>query len=76
MLSYIKPYLLEYFLSDKMLDKRRVKAEKIRIRMNKPRNMIVYLSISDPNSYLLIQVLPELLARFKVQVTYKTILHN
>ena len=76
MLSYIKPYLLEYFLSDKMLYKRRIKAEKIRIRMNKPRNMIVYLSISDPNSYLLIQVLPEFLARFKVQVTYKTIFHK
>ncbi len=76
MLSYIKPYLLEYFLSDKMLNKRRIKAEKIRIRMNEPHNMIVYLSISDPNSYLLIQVLPEFLARFKVQVTYKTILHK
>lgn len=41
-----------------------------RIR-NKPHQVVVWLSLTDPYSYLLVQVLPKFIAQFKIQLIFK-----
>lgn len=73
-LSQIKPNLINYLLGEDRLIKRRERSEKRRIKYKEPHILTVYLAINDPNSYLLLQVIPELKNRFRVQFRYKTIL--
>lgn len=73
-LSQIKPNLINYLLGEDRLIKRRERSEKRRIKCKEPHILTVYLAINDPNSYLLLQVIPELNRRYRVLFKYKTIL--
>ena len=69
----IMPHFAKYVSSDFLLNSKRKMAEVKRNIQNKPHRIDVFIAGADPYSYLLIQLLPELVSRFKLQLKIHTI---
>jgi 2-hydroxychromene-2-carboxylate isomerase len=76
MSNVIVPYIANVLFSDFLLKQKRHKAERTRLRQKKPHQVTVYLSINDPYSYLLLQVLPKLKKRFSINFDFRTVLNR
>ncbi len=74
MSSPIVPFIAKFIFSDFLLKRKRAKAERTRQHQNKPHQITVYLSINDPYSYLLLQVLTQLEKRFAISYDFRTVL--
>lgn len=75
-MSKLKPYIINGILSFTLRDIKRALQEMKRKLMHRPHTLTVFVAIDDPNSYLLLQVLPELQARFPIAIELKTVLHK
>ena len=71
--SKLMPLIVRALTSDTALDWKRQRHEKR--RQGKPHVCHVYVRITDPYSYLLMQVLPELSRRFEVEFVFHTVLN-
>lgn len=71
----ITPHLARLITSEKLQDLKRDKAEKQRLKKHSKHKVVVYLRLSDPFSYLLLQVLPELQDRFDLEFDFRTVLN-
>jgi 2-hydroxychromene-2-carboxylate isomerase len=69
----IMPYAARFLSSDKVLNAKRYIAEIKRKVQGKRHELSVFIAGNDPHSYLLIQVLPELVQRFGLRVNIYTI---
>lgn len=69
----IMPYMAKYLSSDFLLNSKRKVAEIKRKVKGKPHQINVFIAAADPYSYLLVQLLPELVARFNLKLSIHTI---
>lgn len=67
------PYAAKLLSSDILLNTKRHVAELKRRANRKPHELEVFIAASDPYSYLLIQVLPELVSRYGLKLKLRTI---
>ena len=76
MKKYLISYISEYLLSNRRLNKNRIKIEKKRRSCDLPHTLNVYIAIDDPASYLLLQVLEEFKQRYNLTIKFHTVLHK
>lgn len=69
----LMPYVARMLSSALALQSKRALYELKRRLRDQPHRLDVFISISDPYSYLLIQVLPELMSRFDIAVQLHTV---
>ncbi len=69
----IMPYAARFLSSDALLNAKRCITETKRKALGKRHTLDVFIAGNDPHSYLLIQVLPELITRFGLQVNIHTV---
>ncbi len=69
-------YISEFLLSNKRINRKRIKAEKQRQKLKLPHTLDVYIAINDPTSFLLLQVLSELQQRYSLTFNFKTVLNK
>jgi 2-hydroxychromene-2-carboxylate isomerase len=69
----LMPYMAKILSSDSLLNTKRVTFEFKRRISHQPHKLEVFVAISDPYSYLLLQVLPELTTRFNLEISVFTI---
>ena len=69
----IMPHFAKYVSSDFLLNSKRKMAEVKRNVQKKPHRIDVFIAGADPYSYLLVQLLPELVSRFNLQLNMHTI---
>ncbi|MDH3623581.1 MAG: hypothetical protein OEQ49_06875 [Myxococcales bacterium] len=62
----IVPYVVKAITSPRLRKLSRAQAERRRVRKGQPHRVTVYLRITDPYSYLLLQVLEELGNRLRI----------
>lgn len=72
----IVPHVMKFILGHRLQQFKRQRIEKQRLKRNEPHRLTVYLSITDPYSFLLIQVLPQLAERYPVEYDFRTVLHR
>lgn len=76
MSNALVPYIAQIIFSQGLQScKRRLHEFKRRLTQQ-PHKLVVYLSINDPYSYVLIQALPELLQRFNITIDFRTVLNK
>ena len=75
MSSPIAPYVVRLLTGPKLQEFRRSRAERQRVRKNKPHLVTVYLRINDPYSYVLLQVLEQFAKRYPVKYDFRTVLN-
>jgi 2-hydroxychromene-2-carboxylate isomerase len=66
--SALMPYVARFIASDTLLWARRAGHELLRRARGREHRLAVYLRLSDPYSFLLLQALPELQQRFAVSI--------
>lgn len=71
----IMPYLARALSSNRLRSGRRTARELARRLAGRPHRMQVFLRANDPYSFLLVQIMDQLLARFDIQASYHTVLH-
>lgn len=71
----VMPYVAKALSSDTVMHGRRRAFEIKRRLLSQPHELHIFLRVDDPYSYLLVQALPKLLARFNVKPVYHTIYH-
>jgi len=76
MSSPIVPYIANILFSTRLLKLKRLLAERKRKRQNQPHLITVYLTINDPYSYLLLQILADLQKRFAIEYDFRTVLNR
>lgn len=74
--SNIKPYLAGFYASDYLLLAKRRYYEWQRKLKRKPHSLDVFVKVDDPYSYLLLQVLGDLVKRFNIEINYHTVLRS
>lgn len=74
MAAKIIPYIAQAILSPRVLNIKRKRFERKRIKQKQPHLLTVYLRINDAYSYVLIQVLNSLQMRFDIQYDFRTVL--
>ena len=70
----VVPYITRLVTSAKLKSVKHAMAEKRRKRTRQPHLVTVYLRINDPYSYVLLQVLAQLLSRYPLQYDFRTVL--
>lgn len=70
------PYLTRALSSDTLLASRRGAHEIVRRLAGRNHQLQVFLRADDPYSYLLVQVLDRIQARFDVSISFHTVLHR
>ena len=70
----ILPHIAKAITSPRLQKLRRARAERQRVRKGEPHWVTVYLRISDPYSYLLLQVLGAFQKRFSIEYDFRTVL--
>jgi len=76
MSSVLVPYIASVILGTRLLNIKRAVFEFGRKFSGKPHTVTVYLSINDPYSYLLLQVLHEFQSRYSVEYEFRTVLNK
>ena len=71
--TYLMPYVARFLSSRVLLAYKRMGYKAIRKLSQKPKKLEVFLRIDDPYSYLLVQVLEDLLERFSLQAEFHVI---
>jgi 2-hydroxychromene-2-carboxylate isomerase len=69
----IMPHLAKFVSSDFLLNSKRKMVEVKRYIQKKPHQIDVFIAGADPYSYLLVQLLPELVSRFNLKLNIHTI---
>lgn len=75
LINRIQPYGARLITSAAVLNIKRALHEGKRKVLAQPHHVDVFLRINDPYSYLLVQVMADFVARFDIQVRYRTIQH-
>lgn len=73
-MSRLTPYVFSLVTSQRLLRWQRKLAEFRRSKAGKPHLVTVYLRISDPHSYILLQVLKALSTRYDIAFDFRTVL--
>ena len=76
MSSAIVPHVANMLLSTRLLNIKRVLVELKRKRQKQPHMVTVYICINDAYSYLLLQALPELKARYDIEFDFRCVLNK
>ncbi|MFD2177558.1 DsbA family protein [Veronia pacifica] len=76
MVSLVTPYLAKIFLSQALQKGSWHSVEFFRRAKGRRRTATLFLSIDDPYSYLLLQVLPKLQQRYDFTVEFRTVLNR
>jgi len=76
MFKAVLPHLISFLLSNSLLKIQRKIAEIKRKTTKQPHCVTVFISINDPHSYLLLQVLTELQQRFNLSFNFHTVLNR
>lgn len=71
----LQPYLAGLLASDLLLRLRRAKAELLRKVSQQPHEVSVFISLDDPYSFLLVQVLTNIQTRFDISIRFYLISH-
>ena len=76
MSSALVPHIANLVFSTGLLNFKRALVERKRKRLKQPHVVTVYLSINDAYSYLLLQVLGDLKARFSIEFDFRCVLNK
>ncbi len=66
--TWLMPPVSQWLLSEKRLNAQRVKAERRRVAAGEPHRVHYFHQPDDPYSALVVQCLPDLLARYRVEL--------